>query len=112
MYTILETYNGNNKNKNLDTKDSIMLTYPWIELIDVPLFILYIFLCTQTSSMEVFSPKESSSWAVCWCVSCRIVFYTHLAQGLDPLGLKTSQLDTCVQRNTYNINTGTSINSM
>jgi len=39
------------------------------------LFILHVFICIETSSIEVFDPRGSSSCAMQWCVLCRSFVY-------------------------------------
>jgi hypothetical protein len=51
---------GSHEDKNGDIIDNIMLTYSWIKLTDVPLFILKVVICIGTSSIEVFNEKGSS----------------------------------------------------
>jgi hypothetical protein len=64
-YTLLKINNGNYRYKTADTADSAMLTYAWIKFIDVSLFIFYVVICIQMSSIEAFDPKGSSSCDVC-----------------------------------------------
>ena len=47
---MLKIRNGSCKYKNLDTIVNVMLTYSLIKLINVPLCILYVVVCIQTST--------------------------------------------------------------
>jgi len=44
-YTVLKISNDSYKYKNLVTIVNVMLTYSWIKLLDVPLYILYVVVC-------------------------------------------------------------------
>ena len=63
-YTVLKISNDNYKYKNFVAIVNVMLTYSWIKLLDVPLCILYVVVCIQTSSVEVYDPKGLSPCAV------------------------------------------------
>jgi len=51
---MLKMYYSNYKYKNMDDMDGIMLTYSGLNFIDMALFTLYVFVCIQISSIEVF----------------------------------------------------------
>jgi len=61
---VLKLRNGSYKYENLDAIVNVMLTYSWIKLIDVPLCILYVVVCIQTSGVEVYDPKGLSPCVV------------------------------------------------
>jgi hypothetical protein len=45
--------------KYVDISDKVMLPHSWIKLTEVPLFILYVVVCIETSTIQVCSPKVS-----------------------------------------------------
>ena len=47
------------KIKNVDTTDNVMLTCSLVKFIDVPLFTLYVIICIERSSIELFNPKKN-----------------------------------------------------
>jgi hypothetical protein len=44
--------------KNVNTICSVKLTYSLIQFLDLPLFILLVVMCIQTSIVEVFDPES------------------------------------------------------
>ena len=57
---MLKANSGSHKDKNVDLNDNAMLPYAWIKLTDLSLFILYVVICIETSSVEVFNLKKNT----------------------------------------------------
>jgi len=53
---MLKINNCSYKYNNLDTLDNLTLTYSCIKFIEMPLFMLYMELCLQPSSIKIFDP--------------------------------------------------------
>lgn len=51
-------YYSSYKYKNVDTMNGMMLTHSCLNFIDMPLFALYVFVCIQICSIEVFHPAR------------------------------------------------------
>ena len=56
---MLKIYNSSYRYSynNMDVMDSMTLTYPWLKLIDMPLFTICVVTCIQTSNTEVFDAE-------------------------------------------------------
>jgi hypothetical protein len=50
--------NGSYKYKKVNTIHNVTLTYSCIKVTDVPMFILHVVICTETSRTEVYDPKK------------------------------------------------------
>jgi hypothetical protein len=61
---VLKINSGIHNYKNVDTIDKVMLKYSSIKFTDVPLFVWYLVICIEASSIEAFYPKGSSPCAV------------------------------------------------
>ena len=51
-------YYSSYKHKHVDTMNGMMLTYSCLNFIDMLLFALYVFVCIQISTIEVFHPAR------------------------------------------------------
>lgn len=51
---MLQIYNSVYKYNNMDIMASMILTYSWLDFIDMPLFAMFVVTCTQTSNIGVF----------------------------------------------------------
>jgi hypothetical protein len=55
---------GSHKDKNVDSVDNVELPYSVIELIGIPLFVLYVVMCIETSvvaSTKIVPPRSLST---------------------------------------------------
>jgi len=55
---ILKINTGSHADKYVDIANHVVLTYSWIKSTDVPLFVLYVFMCIEMSSNEIFNAKD------------------------------------------------------
>ena len=51
---MLKINNSGYKYNNMDIMASTILTYSWLDFIDMPLFTMFVVTCTQTSNITVF----------------------------------------------------------